>query len=243
MTKNEFLAALAAELKKRQIPDADDIVSEYEQHFVFKIEDGFPEGEIAAKLGDPEQIAGQYEPEGPGKDQAGMRWLAVGMFAVLAIPAIMFFWVLIVMGLVLLVAALGFAVLSVCLIGGLNIDSLIPTMPYWIGAVWGLSAAFLAVLLAAGCIYWTAFIFQLARACRRFRQNSMASISGGASLPSLSIYPRFSGKVRRGLRLAVLLSLVLFAVTASLGFIAAALSAGSFQFWHAWDWFVQLVLP
>lgn len=91
MTKNEFLAALAAELKKRQIPDADDVVSEYEQHFDFKIEDGFPEDEIAAKLGDPEQIAGQFEAEGPGKDQAGMRWLAGGMFAVLAIPAIMFF--------------------------------------------------------------------------------------------------------------------------------------------------------
>ena len=51
MTKNEFLASFQNELQKRHIPDWEDVVSEYEQHFALKQADGFSEEEIAAKLG------------------------------------------------------------------------------------------------------------------------------------------------------------------------------------------------
>lgn len=65
MTKNEFLTQLESELRRRKIADADDIVSEYEQHFAFKMSDGYSEEEIAAKLGDPEALASQFgEAEG-----------------------------------------------------------------------------------------------------------------------------------------------------------------------------------
>lgn len=53
MTKNEFMAKLTDELKKRNIEDAADVAEEYEQHFAFKLADGYSEEEIAAKLGDP----------------------------------------------------------------------------------------------------------------------------------------------------------------------------------------------
>ena len=36
MTKNEFLASFQNELQKRHIPDWEDVVSEYEQHFALK---------------------------------------------------------------------------------------------------------------------------------------------------------------------------------------------------------------
>ncbi len=61
MTKNEFLSKLANELKRKNIADAAEIISEYEQHFAFKMADGFSEEEIAAKLGDPVIIASQFE--------------------------------------------------------------------------------------------------------------------------------------------------------------------------------------
>ena len=48
MTKNEFLVSLQNELQKRHIPDWEDVVSEYEQHFALKQADGFSEEEIAA---------------------------------------------------------------------------------------------------------------------------------------------------------------------------------------------------
>ena len=63
MTKNEFLSKLADELRKNNVSDADEIISEYEQHFAFKMADGFSEEEIAAKLGDPAAVAAQFESE------------------------------------------------------------------------------------------------------------------------------------------------------------------------------------
>ena len=60
MTKLEYLTALQTELRKKNVVDVDDIVTEYEQHFLFKLADGYSEEEIAAKLGAPEQIAVQF---------------------------------------------------------------------------------------------------------------------------------------------------------------------------------------
>ena len=54
MTKHEFMARLASELHKRNVADAADVTQEYEQHFAFKLADGYSEEEIAAKLGTPE---------------------------------------------------------------------------------------------------------------------------------------------------------------------------------------------
>ena len=51
MTKQDYLTALKQELNKNAVADAEDIVSEYEQHFQFKLADGFSDEEIAAKLG------------------------------------------------------------------------------------------------------------------------------------------------------------------------------------------------
>ena len=61
MKKDEYLAQLVNELKKNAVADADDIANEYEQHFAFKMADGFSEDEIAAKLGTPAALAAQFE--------------------------------------------------------------------------------------------------------------------------------------------------------------------------------------
>lgn len=53
MTKSQFLQALETELKSRRLPDAGEILEEYEQHFAFKLADGYTEQEIARKLGSP----------------------------------------------------------------------------------------------------------------------------------------------------------------------------------------------
>ena len=53
MTKHEFMTQFTNELHKRHIADAADVAEEYEQHFAFKMADGYSEEKIAAKLGDP----------------------------------------------------------------------------------------------------------------------------------------------------------------------------------------------
>ena len=46
MTKHEFMVRLASELHKRNVAYAADVIEEYEQHFAFKLADGYSEEEI-----------------------------------------------------------------------------------------------------------------------------------------------------------------------------------------------------
>ena len=77
MTKHEFMARLASELRKRNVADAADVTQEYEQHFAFKLADGYSEEEIAAKLGSPEELAAQFESTDTAKKVGGSKALAV----------------------------------------------------------------------------------------------------------------------------------------------------------------------
>ena len=64
MTRNEFVTQRTAELHKRNV--VADVVEEYQQHFSFKLADGYSEEEIAARLGDPVALAAQF-----GEAEAG----------------------------------------------------------------------------------------------------------------------------------------------------------------------------
>ena len=80
MTKLEFMSKLASELHKRNIADAADVLEEYEQHFAFKLSDGYSEEEIAARLGSPANLAAQFEPapQGAKRRSAALTWLWLG---------------------------------------------------------------------------------------------------------------------------------------------------------------------
>ena len=237
MTKHEFMARLASELHKRNVADATDVIEEYEQHFAFKLADGYAEEEIAAKLGSPEELAAQFESTDTAKKVGGSKALAVAGLCFVDLFAGLFFVLLAGFGIVLAAASLSFAALAVCLLGNLNIYGLIPTMPYWCGAILALSFVALAVLIAVGCVYYAAFLRQLLRSFARFQHNTLATASGEATLPALAIHPQFSAKTKRRLRSVALISLALFAACFVLSYVVCTLSAGSFQFWHTWSWF------
>ena len=80
MTKLEFMNKLASELHKRNIADAADVLEEYEQHFAFKLADGYTDEEISARLGDPADLAVQFEPapQGAKRRSAALTWLWLG---------------------------------------------------------------------------------------------------------------------------------------------------------------------
>ena len=80
MTKLEFMNQLASELHKRNTADAADVLEEYEQHFAFKLSDGYSEEEIAARLGSPADLAVQFEPapQGAKRRSAALTWLWLG---------------------------------------------------------------------------------------------------------------------------------------------------------------------
>ncbi len=237
MTKNDFMTRFEDELRKRNAVDAADVVEEYEQHFNFKLADGYSEEEIAARLGSPEELAAQFESTDTPKENGGRKvFVIVGLFFAELFAGLLFM-LLLGFGIVVAAAALSFAALAVGLLGNLNIYGLIPAMPYWCGAVLALSFAALTVLSSVGCVYYAAFLRQLLRSFARFRYNMLAYSSGEATLPTLAINPQFSAKAKRRLRLTVLISLTLFAASFVLAYVVCAFSAGSLEFWHTWGWF------
>ncbi len=238
MTKSVFLEKLTHELNRKNVADAADIIEEYEQHFAFKLADGYSEEEISAKLGDPKDIAAQYDVV-PTESRSGKKFLTViGLgisdffFGVLC--TLLWAWELIMAALVLVCGAV-----TVGLIANIReaFFSLIPTMPYHCSVILGIMFAALTVLSLVGTVYFFGFIRQLMRAFGRFHKNTLASASGRAVLPSLPVYPQFSAKVKRRLKKLAMTALAVFAVCFIIGFIVSAISAGSIQFWHTWRWF------
>lgn len=239
MTKNEFITQLTNELNRRKVADSADVVEEYEQHFAFKLADGYSEEEIAAKLGDPAVLAAQFGEADTARQKSGNKPLVVVGLCFADLFAGLFFVLLVAWGVVMAAASLSFSTLAICLLGGLNIYGLIPAMPYWCGVILALSFIALAVLNAVGFIYYAAFLRQLVRSFGRFQHNALARASGTAALPVLAISLQFSAKVKRRLRSAALISFSLFAACIVLSYIVCSLSAGSLEFWHTWAWFMK----
>lgn len=237
MTRNEFMEKQTEELRRRRVGDAAEVAEEYEQHFAFKLADGYSEEEIAARLGDPAALAAQFEPQSkPPRRSAGLTrlWLSIVdlFFGILTVFLGAF-------GVVLGACVVAFGATGICLIGGLERLPMVslPSMPLWCGIILGLSLLGLAALSAVGCVWFFAFWRQTFRAYGRFRQNALAPCRGEAVLPGLPLAPQLSGKAKRRLRTAALAGLVLFAVCFVGGYLACSLAAGSPEFWHVWGWF------
>lgn len=234
MTKQDYLTALKQELNKNAVADAEDIVSEYEQHFAFKLADGFTEEEIAVKLGAPAQIALQFaglpksHKRKGGKKTLLVLWLTImGVFEVMLYGAFLYFIVGLFIGSLVPVA------LGVEFIAGLNFMNILPLMPYGAAIVCGISLIALGVMIFLFAVYCFAMLRQMVRASLRWRRNMMRE----EALPLLPLSPQFAPKTRRALRGILLWAVMIFAVTFIAGFAILALYTHSWGFWHALGWF------
>lgn len=238
MNKSEFIEKLSVELKRKNVADTADIIAEYEQHFTFKLADGYSEEEIVAKLGDPKEIADQYEGVSV-ENKGGKRVLTniglgiadffFGIFCIL-----LYAWEIV---LVALVVSFGAATLA--LFCGIRESVLVyvPQMPYHCAIIIGIAFAALTMLSVIGALYFGRFIRQLMRSFGRFHKNTLDVAAGKAALPSLPVYPQYSAKSKRALRKLSLLAITIFAVSFIVGFMVCVFSAGSIEFWHKWGWF------
>jgi uncharacterized membrane protein len=236
MNKTEFINTLSKTLKERKIKDIDEIVAEYEQHFLYKMTDGFSEEEIASRLGDPEGLAKQFCTEPNTAIKGNKAIVSIGLALVDFIVSI-FFVLLFVWVIVMVAATAAFGVLGVCLIFNLNIYNLLPSMPYFVSIIFGMVSIALAVLLAVGTIYFWLFSRQLLRSYSRWHRNTLAGAGGEAILPSIAAHPQIPAVRNRHMRNIALIALIVFVITSLSGYIVASLSAGHLEFWHAWGWF------
>lgn len=237
MTKLEFLERLERELARGGVADAADVVGEYEQHFAFKLADGFSEEEIAARLGDPAELAAQFAGQAAEKRGKGGRAVAVVGLCFSGLFAGLFFVLLAAWGAVLFAFSLACAAAAVCLIGGWNPYLLLPVMPGGAALTIGAALLALSVLAACGCVWFFAFLRQMARAYGRFHRNTMAAAAGGPVLPPLTVCPAFQPRTKRRLRRTALIALSAFAAFFILALAVCAIGARSLEFWHAWGWF------
>ena len=236
MNKTEFITMLTNTLKERKIQDVDEIVAEYDQHFSIKMADGYSEEEIAARLGDPQDLGKQFD-SATDETAAGNKTVVVIGLAFVDIIATMLLVLLFTWVIVMGAAAVVFAVAGVCLIFDLNISNLLPSMPYFVGLIFAAMSLALAVLTTVGTVYFGLYARQLLRSYFRWHRNTLAACGGKALLPNIPAHPQISAAKNRRMRKVALIALTVFVITFQAGYIIAALTAGSLEFWHVWDWF------
>ena len=237
MDKKTWIKELSGYLKSQNVDDIDDIVAEYDEHFTRKAADGYSEEEIAVKLGNPQEIGAQFGTvkEKPNSKKAGHIFLGIGLgfadICVVSFFIVLFSWVI----------ALGAFALSSALLGvGLIVSPLlpdivvIPPMPYAGAIIMAVSMLALAVIMAVVTQYSWALTVQMGRAYRRWHKNTLSE----AKYPPLDVHPTLKDKTRRRLRTLALIALVVFGVSLVIGYAFLAASAGAFEFWHVWNWFV-----
>lgn len=241
MNKQDFMAELEKQLKERNISDFAEILAEYEQHFIFKLADGYSEDEISARLGHPLDLAAQYTAADPKKTsrRTGIRMAtALGLFfldivAVSAIIALLA-WVI-----ALGVSAIGFMLTGIFLLVDLNPAGFIPDMPQAGAIIIGIAFLALAILAVMATIYCWRFVLQANKAYWHWHGRCLALAGNRPVKPSIAAVPQFRPSTRRTMRRITSITLVVFAVSFLAGYIVLTLLSGAWEFWHVWDWFVS----
>ena len=234
MNKQEYLNELEKALKAAHVPESTDILTEYAEHFDRKLQDGYSEEEVAAKLVSPKDVAGQFGEiiTGGGK-LGGKLILAIGLvFADIFVGSffVVFYAWVVILG-AFAIAATGIGIIAAT---GFSLWNIIPEMPYICGLLLGIAFLALAVLSAFGTEYCRLYVTQMLRGYARWHNGLMGKAS---TSPPLPLYPVISRKKRRIMRSVTLVALVVFAVAFIACLSSMMLATKSLEPWHIWHWF------
>lgn len=105
MNREEYLEKLSMELRKVPKEDRDDILSDYEEHFLIGMEKGRSEEEISKALGNPRKVARQMKVEHIIKNAENEPSVGSIIEAVLAVTGLGLFNLIFVAGPVLAIVA------------------------------------------------------------------------------------------------------------------------------------------
>ncbi len=231
MKKNEYIGALQSALTKAKINDIEEILADYEQHFVQKMEAGYSEEEIAAQLGRPDRIAAQFAEITPQQMEAVRMGAlpAIGL-GVAAVPVVLLFILGALWGICMAIFAFASAICGGFLIGKINLAKIIPTMPYSSALLFGIALMALAILTAAATMLYFAYLSHL---WRQYFNWQRRTINGESSTER----SQQQNQSKRTLQTLIRISLILFGVFAVAGYLNSVILSGQLEFWHAWHWF------
>lgn len=233
MNKQEFMLILNDELVKNKVNDREDIIADFNEHFICKLEEGKTEEEVIQKIGNPVEIASDYKNYESDSIKDQNKIIKIGLYFSDSFTYFTLFMVwlcIFVLGLM----SISFFVMSGLLITTLNISDLIPSMPYISSLLFGLSVLGLAVLTLIGTIFLVLYANHWHKTYRRWRKNAI----NGHIFPSMSIHPNPSKRFTTKLKLLNIFSAVVFLAMFTVGFVVSTIIAESIEFWHVWEWFV-----
>lgn len=240
MNRQEYLYELEKALKAAHVRDCADILEEYAEHFDMKLQDGYGEEEIAARLASPRDIAAQFAdikpPGGAGVGSRIIRGTGLGFIDIVVVGAFitLYGWV-VALG-AFAVACLGAGIFTIAGISSIAPGGTvpIPEMPFVCALFLGLALLALAVLSAIGTEYCRLYITRLARVYFRWHKKVM---SRDGTRPPLAMHPQIKAKKRRIMRNVALVSLLVFALCFIAGLCSMMIASGALEPWHVWHWF------
>ena len=236
MNKQQYMSELEEKLRTRKIQGIEDVLDEFEQHFAFKLTEGYFEEEIANRLEKPAVIAEQFafSENGVAQPKQGQN-VILGIGLTFADIFVSMFFVLL-LGWVIVIGAFALAssVLGVCLICNINIAGLIPSMPYLGSLILGISCVGLGLLSSVGTIYSYLYVRQWTKAYMQWHRKIM----NPGLYSRLQVHPSMSAKFKRRLRDTAMIALIVFGLTFIIGLFVMFAYTGFKPFWHELRWFV-----
>lgn len=214
MNKTTFIEQLKQGLKKHNINDIDDIVSDYENYFVEQLKNGKSEEDISFRLGDVKSIIRDYAESSSASNK---RWFDLVTIGFVAIPVIiMLYGVLI----VFIGSTVATWAIAIYYLFRLETFSFMPMIPMGVHLIY--------VLLM---LCWSVFFFTL-------------SVRMAKTLKSMTMQYLVKQTIRIGeyhikpiyvklFNYSLMIGLGLFVV----GYAVSAFVAKSFEYWHVWGWF------
>jgi len=234
MNRVDFMKLLKSELIKNKVKGIEEILSDFEDHFTFKLEEGLSEEEIVKKIGNPIEIASDYKNHLEKEVSSTPFVLKLGLAVIDGFMYLFLFFVGM-SGVVLSAFALSLVALGCLLVFNLSLFELVPAMPYMSQLLFGIALFGLSLLSIVGVIYVMMYVLQWHRAYQRWRKNVLTN----HLYPSLSLHPQLPKKMVTRLKLGNITGTVVFLLMFIIGYIVSAVTAESLQFWHVWEWFVS----
>lgn len=128
----------------------------------------------------------------------------------------------------LVIFSVSLLVIAVLLVLKLNINNLIPNIPYYNGLAIAISLILLSILSVLGSIYYTKILKYLFTTYKNYHHSILTGNSTSTKV-SLEDTPKLNKLTK--------IVLVSFIIVLTLTIIYCIISSGSISFWHKWNWF------
>lgn len=214
MNKQNFIETLKQGLKKHNIHDVDDIITDYEDYFNQQIALGKSESDIAIKLGDVKSIISDYA---KSQTKGRAKWFDLVTVGFVAIPMLIILYGLLIIFGTTVIATWS---LAIYYLFRLTTFSFIPYIPN------GIHLVYILLFLVLSLFFFTLTV----RCYATTKSMTMQYIVKQAiRIGDYHIKPIYI----KLFNISLIISLILFII----GYFLSAIVARDFQYWHVWEWF------